>query len=524
MKGLPASPFGVTSWWTTAWHSNAARGVNAAWNLALLALWVKFFWPVFQYLAVLFTDEAFRTNQILLFAVAALLFLQARNTRLHLRLDSAPRLYWPALSMALGAALAYLLVERYLDINTLSAFLFGLASYGLLGLWLEPTRWRRGFLAVLLVVGVLPFGDHLETFVGYPVRTVTAGLVRDGFAALGIHSVGVDTILVFESGVSQVDIPCSGMKSLWTGALFLLAATWIKSIPLSLRWLLVVVLTALLLLSANLIRVAALALTGPVLGWTQLAQMLHVPLGVLGFVATCAAAVFLLDRLPAWPSDSQPSGPAIALRQMPQPRWLSPLLALTLLTLVLLYVPRAAISSAPAFSQPVWRFPDGLQLQSAPLSKQEQEWIRQGGAEKADRFTFQWQGAGQPVSGTLLLLSSQTWRGQHRPERCFEVFGLTVRESTTFLVSPGFPLRYLSLSGAAVPGQTSAAYWLQSANQTTEDFGKRIWADLRPERETWVLVTVLFDQQYDARRPELADLLTAMHASIASSLTERGEP
>jgi exosortase O len=103
------------------------------------------------------------------------------------------------------------------DINTLSATLFGLATYGLLGLWLEPQRWRRGLPAALLLVGVLPFGEHLQTFVGYPVRILTAALVQKGLAAAGAHSVGMETILVFENGVSQVDIPCSGVKSLWTG-------------------------------------------------------------------------------------------------------------------------------------------------------------------------------------------------------------------------------------------------------------------------------------------------------------------
>jgi exosortase O len=479
---------------------------------------------VFLYLGKLFTSEEFRTNQILLIAVVGLLLLQARAGRIHPRLDAAPRLYPPALALAFCAALGFVLADHFLDINTLSAFLFGLSSYGLLGLWLEPTRWQRGFPAMLLVVGVLPFGEHLETFVGYPVRTFTASLVRDAFAALGIHSVGVDTILVFESGISQVDIPCSGMKSVWTGALFLLAATWIKHIPINLRWLLVAGLTVLLLFTANFVRVAVLALTGPVMGWTMLAEMLHVPLGVLGFLATCASALFFLDRLPGWPAELKPDNRDALFSQQRQPRWLSPLLALSMLVVILGFAPGTTAAGKPAETAPVWRFPENLITQPAPLTIQELDWIRQDGAAAADRFTFQWQSDGRPVSGTLLLLSSSTWRGQHRPERCFEVFGLTVRESNTVLVSPELSLRYLSLSGPTVSGQASAAYWLQSAAQTTEDFGKRIWADLGPDRESWVLVTVLFDQQHDAGEPELADLLTALHASVEHSLENGGEP
>jgi exosortase O len=497
------------------------RWAAAGWNLALLALWAKLFWPVGEYLAVLFTRQEFRTNQILLVGVLALLLMQARRSGVAWRLDAPPRLFAPGLALALLAALAYLLAERYLDINTLSAFLFGLSSYGLLGLWLPAERWRRGFPAMLLVVGVLPFGEHLETLLGYPVRAATAGLVRAQLAALGFHSVGADTILVFESGISQVDIPCSGMKSLWTGALFLLAATWIKDVRVGWRWLLVAALTMLMLLAANYARVAALALTGPALGWEFVAEMLYVPLGVLGFLAACAGALFLLDRLPAW---SQPAAPAArdGSRET-APRWLSPALTLLVLAAGLAYAPRT-VQAAEAPAAPDWDFPAGLQTWAAPLSEQEAEWIRQGGAETADRYTFLWGAGEQPLTGSVLLLTSQTWRGQHRPERCFTVFGLTVDESVSMLVSPDFPLRYLALSGAGGAARTSAAYWLQSSQVTTEDFGKRIWADLRPEREPWMLVTVLFDQPQDASRPELAGLFDALRATVGRSLGEERTP
>ena len=97
-------------------------------------------------------------------------------------LQSAPALYPAALAMLLVSSAAFILAERLVDINTLSASLFGLAFYGLLGLWLDPQRWRQGLPAALLLIATLPFGEHLQTFVGYPVRLITAGLVRDGLS------------------------------------------------------------------------------------------------------------------------------------------------------------------------------------------------------------------------------------------------------------------------------------------------------------------------------------------------------
>ncbi len=501
---------------------NLIQALKISSNFALLIIWIWLYRPVFQYLGILFSREEFRTNQILLVGVAGLAVFQARRLSLRPRIDAKPQLYLPALGLAIGASLAYLASEKYLDINTLAAFLFGLATYGLLGLWMSPARWRQGFPAMLLVVGLLPFGEHLETFAGYPLRTFTAGLARAGLASLGFHSVGVDTILVFESGISQVDIPCSGVKSLWTGMLFLLAATWIENRRLSLRWLVVAVSVGLLLVAANLVRVALLALVGPALGWTQLAMMIHLPLGVLGFIAVCAAAVWMLRLLPAGLTPPQ-EGLAPAGQFHSRPSWLGPLVVLCVLGLALAYSPRFDPQSVASASPPAWRFSDQISVSDSPLSTQEADWIRESGADTADRFTFSWAGGdGQPVTGALMLLTSRTWRGQHRPERCLEVFGLTVQESYTALLTPEFPVRILSLSYGDSPERVSAVYWLQSIDQTTEDFGKRIWSDLNSPQKRWVLVTVLFDQVRDPQASQLSGFFTVLHDSVARSLLEGG--
>ena len=487
----------------------STRAVRLVLNALVVSLWVWLYRPIFDYLAIIFTQEDFRTNQIVLIAIIVLIVLRLRRSAPHLRLEAGPHLALLPLSLALGGSLAYLLVERFLDINTLSAGLFGLATYGLLGLWLAPQSWRQGLPAALLLIGALPFGEHMQTFVGYPLRILTAGIVRDGLASAGVASVGIDTILVLENGVSHIDLPCSGIKSLWTGALFLIAATWIERRPINLRWLLTALIFAGLLFAANLARVGVLVVVGQVAGWPLAAEMLHVPLGVLGFVAACLGALALLrlqQPLPAIDDRPNLSPP------LPRPNWLLPGLVIAIVAMGLLYSPRphTGLTVAP----PQWAFPPGLSTEPMPLKPNEFEWLTRDGAESADRRRFEWRG----ITGSMILITSSTWRGHHRPERCFEVYGLSLEDSHTQIINPDFPLRVVSLGYGDQPAQLSAVYWFQSAHRTTDDYATRMWADLDPGRERWVLVSILFDGHHDPAAGDLSDLYAALHQAVAKGL------
>lgn len=193
---------------------------------------------------------------------------------------------------------------------------------------------------------------------------------------MGIASVGIDTILLFENRVSQIDLPCSGVKSLWTGALFLLAATWIERRPLNPRWMVVAIVVAALLFAANLARVGVLVLVGQVMGWELAAEMLHVPLGILAFAGICAAALKLLpltgrprvgDGPPEVGHEAGACGPRV---------WLAPALAGVFLLLGLLLPPR--VHSGPSASPPAWPFPSEIVTAPLPLSPEEVAWLLMG--------------------------------------------------------------------------------------------------------------------------------------------------
>ena len=502
------------------------RLARVAINLSLIALWIWLYWAVFGYFSVIFSSEEFRTNQIVLAIVLILVFIQFRKERWQPRLDILPQIFWPGLALVLIGSISYLLAERFLDINTLSASLFGLATYGLIGLWMSPRRWLAGLPAALLLIGTLPFGDHLQTFVGYPMRIATAQIVQGGLQAVGIHSVGVDTILVLESGLAQVDIPCSGIKSLWTGMLFLVAATWIERSVINLRWFGIAGLMAILLFVANVARVAALVMIGQVAGWEMVAELVHVPLGVLAFGVVCFITLFFIKQsgTTGFQSSFNISKPSLEIEgdlsgDTKRPVWLAPLLAACIAGMAVVYTPRPIPAMAQAAIH--WTFPTELQVQVDPLTPQLLTWVTGDGAEFADRWNFTWQGEANQIHGSLMFLTSNTWRGQHRPERCFEVQGITVDASQTIMFDEDFSAQMVLVSGG--PDQATALYWLQTGNRATDDFATRIWSDIASERQPWVLVTLLLDDVYTLDSIEVQTIAELVRASVTNSL-EGGLP
>jgi exosortase O len=238
--------------------------------------------------------------------------------------------------------------------------------------------------------------------------------------------------------------------------------------------------------------------------------MLHVPLGVIGFVAACGAAMGLLRWSGDRSAESASGHPAAA----PRPRWLAPALAVLLLGLVLLYSPRPQPAAAASFE---WEFPAELVVQAWPLTPNEMNWLSAEGSlpVSATRLRFEW----RDLHGSLLFIASDTWRAHHHPERCFTVYGLEVLESQLHLVNADFPLRWLTLNKARDPRPLySAGYWLQSGQRVTDDYSVRIWDDIAPQPQPWVLVTVLFDNVKDPAETDSSELFVVLRQAVQLSL------
>jgi exosortase O len=307
--------------------------------------------------------------------------------------------------------------------------------------------------------------------------------------------------------------------------LFLIAATWIERRTINLRWFGIAALMGILLMIVNVARVGLLVLIGQVVGLQLVAEFIHVPLGVLAFGIVCGVVLLLIRTQSPSESRSSPQiwqtypdtreGPGL----MKRPVWLAPLLAACITGMALVYSPRPQPVMAQAAIN--WVFSAELQVQANPLSPELFAWVTGDGADFADRWDFTWQGEHDQIRGTVMFVTSTTWRAQHRPDRCFMAHGITVESTQIILFDENFSAQFVLVSGG--PQQATALYWLQSGERATDDFATRIWSDLEPERRPWVLVTVLFDDVYPLDSDEIHAIAKLVRRAVTDSL-EGGLP
>jgi len=417
----------------------------------------------------------------------------------------APRL--GPLAVVAACAVAHLGMSRTLDIDLLSCTSMVLGAWGLLGLFVPAARWRRALPLALVGVCILPLGSVLDVYLGFPLRLGTARVVAAALQPLGLGSHPAETIVLVEGAGAQIDVPCSGVRSLWSGALLWAAATWIERRRIGLAWLGAGLVFAGLLVAFNGVRVLALVMLHT---WAPAAMdVLHVPLGLIAFGVAGLLGWLLLRRMPAAEALDAPCGSTPAAPS--RPLWG---LALALGALALLppaSAPGIAASVAPLeLSDP--------QLRPLPLGPQEATLFRTRHAEAAGKWSFDLGDA----QGQLVMVRSRSFRAQHRPDLCHGSAGRTVEHEAPVLLAPDVPARLLRLRQGST--DSMALYWFQSAERTTNDYGERVWAALDGDAEDWVMVSVLVQPPRPLDDPVLAGLLRRVHAHAAAQLAPEPGP
>lgn len=477
------------------------------WERGLLAAAVPIAWlwlqaPVLTWLWTSLPTPEYASSLVLLLAAGG--FLTARGLRAwragHLGVALLPSLRAAPLALAMGCAAGNVALRTFWDADVPAAALFGLGAYGLSGLYVAPALWRRAAPGALLLVAALPFGHHLNAYLGFPARLAIAKLVHALLSTAGLSSINAQTVLLLENGAMNVDLPCSGIRSVWTGLLFFLGATCLERPRLGWRWVAAGAGYLGLLFGANAMRVAVIALVSGVAGQAAIAKIIHEPLGVAGFALASLAAYALLRPLRTL-EVAPSSAPAPASASL----WIPAALAATFLLLGTIqrpFAPELAPSARP------FVLPASLAASPEPLSDAEAGlYGRHGGT--ASKWRLSWQGH----QASLLVVHATSWRAHHPPEQCLCGNGLSIDSDLPLRLRPDFPVRWLQVDG----GRAAAVYWFQSPGRQLNDLAARIAADLRGDEHRWALVTVMVDRP-PADPAQLLPLLTDLHAAVAASL------
>lgn len=492
-------------------ESNSVRldAKPAGWNklgllgsCAIILSWLYLNLPILGWLVETF-QEISLFNQGMLIVGGLILLVQGMRYRQYFQFSAVPVLRWSPLIVMIGGAVGAIASRWLLNLEQIPVAFALLGTYGLLGLFLVSTTWRKGLAIGAAIALILPFGVQFSSGLGFPARILTAHIVEFLLKAWNIAALSSEDIIVLDTGIAQVDLPCSGLRSLWTGTLFLLAATWLEGRQFGLRWLIVFVGNLGILAIANIARVLTLVLLTHIWHQPVLAEILHVPLGLVAFVVACGLTWVILRWVPrkrVRDAETLPLSP-----ENPKSKNI-PVFVLAGCILGLTFIPHPPTTLAvlPDFAHLKWS--KAIQTQPIPLTSVEQDFFATHTGVIAEKQRFQFEG----LTGSILLVASPTLQAHHAPELCLIGSGFRLDRIMQQQFAPGLLGRWLSLNDKT----HSAVYWFQSPHQTTGDFLVRFWQEASRRESSWTLVSILFDQFHSPEEPIMQAFLTNIYRSL----------
>jgi len=497
----------------------ADRYFSRAIAYLIVATWLGANFRALQWLLESITYTSW-FNRILIFSVVfafmGWVLIKTRFSAISATISPTITLNLQPLLLIITTALGAIALQWTIELPQINAVLFLLGSYGLCGLFLELSVWQKRLAIAFTVSIVLPFSLQFTGGLGFAARVLTSHAVEQILTFWHIAAISSHDIIVLENGIASVDLPCSGLRSLWTGTLFLLGATWLEGRKLGFRWLLVYAGCLGLLTLANIGRVLVLTITTFVLKQPLLADLIHTPLGLIGFMGACGLAWAGLRLVPRFNSEAvKVAKLPIALNHQ-QPRF--PLISLLAGIMIFALIPRPSLIGVNMAAVPI-QMPLNIQTQAQILSPKESEFFSDNAIATKQRFQF------GNLAGSMLLVSSNSWRSHHAPELCITGNGLKVDSMISLRLSSDlksdrlnqsksdFPVRWLTLED----GKMSAMYWFQSSSQITDDILARMWSEISHGDRDWMMVSVLFDRPQSADNPEVKAFANSIRSALFSS-------
>lgn len=424
--------------------------------------------------------------------------------------------FWPLvliLACAAGSIWTYPLLQQ------LSA------SFALMGLYgfaaglarMTSGLWRKGLLIAALSALALPFALVPGTGAGFYLRLLTADAAAGLLEVMGHASLGAHDVLIFDNGIAQVDIPCSGLKSLFTGTGFFLALSLVWRRYVSVKWILAYAVFVGLLLVANTVRVTLLIWISEIMQARALAETIHTPIGLVLFAFVCIAGIVMLRMVPAF--DVLETKQNVSLGANHRALILS-CAAITALGGMAVYKPAPLEANMTALT-----LPQDIQVNIVPLTPTETRFFAARELTQAHKWMFSYKG----LSGSMLVVRSSAANGLHAPEVCLLGNGISVQsmETRSLGVGDGAPRNYRWLT--VDDNRRNALYWMQNDDFVTDDFGKRLSKYTLENRREWTMVTLLMDRRLNQTsklgealddEAAVSDLMTKIQAHFGANIDD----
>ncbi len=456
-------------------------------DFILIGLWLLWSAPSLRwFLESIVLSQSLPHLTLTAFLILFLFFRFFKALQTHPPKLDKPSSSWPIYTFIfslIGAVIA-----RYrMNLHLISCLFTLLGSYSLLGIYLPFKKWRRGWFGCLILILLLPLEYQMDTYLGFPLRMLSVSWTQITLRFFKIPAFTHETILNIENSFSQVSAACSGMKGLWTGVIVFILWTWIRERKTGLAWFgsLSVFLGS--LISSNTLRIVILVILTSVFHFDGIAQAIHAPLGILGFVFSCALGGILLEKCP----------PIIEEEKASPRSEISPFFARAILCLALMIswilTPHSLPASTKNTPTPTFILPASWNLTTLPLTPVEASFFKTNSSEVLLKAHFE----KDPLNGSLLIVQTTSWKGHHDPKICLQGNGMSLEPSETKLIDPDFPIQWIPFTNSS----QAASFWFQSTSEITEDFSARIWKDLFGKEQEWVMVSIVFENAHEMKDP-----------------------
>ncbi len=490
-----------------------------AW-LLLLPVLVWCFSPGFVEMKTIYTSFWLRENAIVavivvsIFSVVAFRFGRGADSK-----DS----YWLIFFGFVVSCLGLVLNNILGGFQIVPPILVYIALYSWIGMFLVPQFWRRSTFVLILLILTLPVLERVQKFVGFPIRVLTAQVVSVLLRLMGTGNVSQSTVILTENYATTIDLPCSGVKSLYFGLIFLVVSSFIQQVRLSLKSVLIAVTFFLLLIFFNIWRVFGLVYVYGVLRLSEAGDMIHLFLGIFGFVASCvflwfANEYFVQKKSPAFFSFFKLSSFSLLYSKKLPSLHFNQLLMLCSFVFVVTAIATKHVFTIAYHSEIIpdqeminFSFP-GSTLHVIPFSDKEQTLFFHKEVTFASKYSLVWQ---EEKQLSLLLVKSSSARVHHDPELCLQGLGYQLTEISAVSVDDqSVNSLQIKTANSAHADSAQVYYWYTSRDQVIADYSQRVWSSMQHPDQDWVLVEVIVRESDHLTTEELQTLFRQLNDAV----------